>query len=210
MALLVLSRAIDARGKDGTIRSVFTGVNPQGVRVVSWKVPNDVEQSHDYLWRIHRELPAKGEMVIFNRSHYEDVLVVRVNQLVAESRWHKRYRHINEFERMLTDEGTVIVKITCRYRGRTTRTVGGAARRPPQALEVQARRPRDARALGGLHGRVRRRADRDLDRGAPWYVVPGDREWVRNTAVARLLIRTIEDLKPAFPPVSGARKLKII
>ena len=104
--LLVILQAIDAGGKDGTIRSVFTGVNPQGVRVVSWKVPNDVEQSHDYLWRIHRELPAKGEIVIFNRSHYEDVLVVRVNQLVAESRWHKRYRHINEFERMLTDEGT--------------------------------------------------------------------------------------------------------
>ena len=109
--LLVILQAIDAGGKDGTIRSVFTGVNPQGVRVVSWKVPNDVEQAHDYLWRIHTQTPAQGEIVIFNRSHYEDVLVVRVNQLVAEARWRKRYRHINEFERMLTDEGTVIVKI---------------------------------------------------------------------------------------------------
>src|SRR3977135_1560090 len=109
--LLVLLQAIDAGGKDGTIRSVFTGVNPQGVRVVSWKAPNDVEQAHDYLWRIHTQTPAKGEMVILNRSHYEEVLVVRVNQLVPEVRWRKRYRHINEFERMLTDEGTVIVKI---------------------------------------------------------------------------------------------------
>ena len=209
--LLVLLQAIDAGGKDGTIRSVFTGVNPQGVRVVSWKVPNDVEQSHDYLWRIHRELPAKGEMVIFNRSHYEDVLVVRVNQLVAESRWHKRYRHINEFERMLTDEGTVIVKIHL------------------QISKDEQRKRLEERLADPLKRWKFRRDDLETRKHwddymaayedaltetstewAPWYVVPGDREWVRNTAVARLLIRTIDDLKPAFPPGEpGLENLKI-
>ncbi len=208
---LVILQAIDAGGKDGTIRSVFTGVNPQGVRVVSWNVPNDVEQAHDYLWRIHMQMPAKGEIVIFNRSHYEDVLVVRVNQLVAEARWRKRYRHINEFERMLTDEGTVIVKIHL------------------QISKDEQRQRFEERLADPMKRWKFRRADLETREHwddymaayedvltetstawAPWYVVPGDREWVRNTAVAHLLIRAIEDLKPAFPPGEpGLENLKI-
>ncbi|MCA9994589.1 MAG: hypothetical protein KDE56_02505, partial [Anaerolineales bacterium] len=108
--LLVVLQAMDAGGKDGTIRSVFQGVNPQGVRVHSFKVPSKEELDHDFLWRIHKVVPGKGMMEVFNRSHYEDVLVVRVHELVAPAVWGRRYQHINDFERMLSDEGVTILK----------------------------------------------------------------------------------------------------
>jgi len=108
--LLIVLQAMDTGGKDGVIRAVFEGVNPQGVKVASFKVPTPVELSHDYLWRVHQQTPGKGEMVIFNRSHYEDVLVVRVHQLVPEEVWSRRYQHIREFERLLADEGTTVLK----------------------------------------------------------------------------------------------------
>jgi polyphosphate kinase 2 (PPK2 family) len=107
--VLVVLQAMDAGGKDGTIRHVFEGVNPQGVRVANFKVPTRKELAHDYLWRIHQQVPGDGEIVIFNRSHYEDVLVVRVDELVPPEVWGRRYRHINDFERMLADEGTTIL-----------------------------------------------------------------------------------------------------
>jgi len=110
-SVLLVLQAMDAGGKDGTIRAVFTGVNPQGVKVTSFKAPAGREAQHDYLWRVHEVCPAKGELGIFNRSHYEDVLVVRVHGLAPEERWRRRYRHIREFERMLHDEGTTIVKV---------------------------------------------------------------------------------------------------
>jgi PPK2 family polyphosphate:nucleotide phosphotransferase len=108
--LLIVLQAMDSGGKDGTIRSIFKGVNPQGVKVASFKVPTELELSHDYLWRIHSKVPAKGEIVIFNRSHYEDVLVVRVHELVPQEIWMKRYQQINAFERLLVQEGTTILK----------------------------------------------------------------------------------------------------
>src|SRR5512143_577630 len=104
--VLVVIQALDSGGKDGTIRAVFEGVNPQGVRVASFKAPTQLELDHDFLWRVHAQTPGKGEMTIFNRSHYEDVLVVRVHDLVPAEVWKKRYDHINDFERMLADEGT--------------------------------------------------------------------------------------------------------
>lgn len=108
--VLVVIQAMDTGGKDGAIRKVFTGVNPQGVRVANFKAPSSQELAHDYLWRVHAEVPTKGEIVIFNRSHYEDVLVVRVLGLARQNVWSRRYDHINDFERMLADEGTVIIK----------------------------------------------------------------------------------------------------
>ncbi|NMD31416.1 MAG: polyphosphate kinase 2 family protein, partial [Chloroflexi bacterium] len=108
--VLIVLQAMDTGGKDGVIRRVFDGVNPQGVRVASFKVPTAEELDHDYLWRVHKMTPGKGEIVIFNRSHYEDVLVVRVHGLVPEKVWKKRYDHINEFERLLANEGTTILK----------------------------------------------------------------------------------------------------
>ena len=108
--VLIVLQAMDTGGKDGTIRHVFEGVNPQGVKVASFKAPTQEELDHDYLWRVHQHVPGTGEMVIFNRSHYEDVLVVRVHNLVPPAVWHKRYAHINDFERMLVEEGTTILK----------------------------------------------------------------------------------------------------
>jgi len=108
--ILIVLQAMDTGGKDGVIRAVFDGVNPAGVRVASFKVPTEQELSHDFLWRIHKQTPGKGEMVIFNRSHYEDVLVVRVHNLVPRKVWEKRFEHINNFEKLLTDEGTTIIK----------------------------------------------------------------------------------------------------
>jgi polyphosphate kinase 2 (PPK2 family) len=111
--ILIVLQGIDTSGKDGTIRNVFGDVNPQGTHVISFKVPTRHELARDYLWRVHQHTPAKGDIVIFNRSHYEDVLVVRVHNLVPESVWEKRYQHINEFERLLVDEGVVILKFFC-------------------------------------------------------------------------------------------------
>ena len=109
--LLVVLQATDTGGKDGTIRHVFDGTNPQGVKVASFKRPTDEELAHDYLWRVHQHTPGSGDITIFNRSHYEDVLVVRVHDIVPEERWERRYGHINDFERLLADEGTTILKI---------------------------------------------------------------------------------------------------
>src|SRR5580658_2041653 len=109
--LLLVLQGMDTAGKDGTIRRVFEGVNPQGVRVASFRGPSDEELSHDFLWRVHARLPARGEIVIFNRSHYEDVLIVRVHRLVPRSVWSRRYAEINEFERMLVQEGTTVLKV---------------------------------------------------------------------------------------------------
>ena len=162
--VLVVLQGIDAAGKDGTIAKVMDAFNPQGCPVTSFKVPSAEELAHDYLWRVHQRTPAKGEIGIFNRSHYEDVLVVRVHGLVPKRVWSKRYDQINDFERMLAESGTTIVKFFLDDRPRRAApALPGALRRPDQALEVQARRPRGAQALGRLPGRVRRCADQDLD-----------------------------------------------
>ena len=108
--ILIVLQGMDTSGKDGTIKHVFRGVNPQGVRIANFKVPTEIELDHDYLWRVHKQVPRKGEIVIFNRSHYEDVLVVRVHELVSRKIWSKRYSQINSFEKLLSDEGTTILK----------------------------------------------------------------------------------------------------
>ncbi len=201
-ALLVVLQAMDAGGKDGTIRSVFSGVNPQGVQVTSFKAPSERELSQDYLWRVHGNAPARGEIGIFNRSHYEDVLVARVRQLVPERQWRRRYRHIREFERLLADEGTVILKIHLHISS-------DEQRKRLQARLDDPRRRWKFRA-GDLDDRIHwddyQMAYEDAinetnTRYAPWYVVPADRKWVRNVAVSKILVRTLEQMKPKYPVV---------
>ena len=167
-------------------------------------MPSTEELAHDFLWRIHKAVPSKGEIGIFNRSHYEDVLIVRVHDLVPKAVWSKRYDQINEFERTLTDTGTTIVKFfLLDLEGRAAQAVPGALRRSHQALEVLDGRPRRAQALGRLQGRVRGGARRrPRPTGRPWYVIPADRNWFRNLAVSTILADTIEDLEPAYPPVA--------
>jgi PPK2 family polyphosphate:nucleotide phosphotransferase len=208
----VVFQAPDAAGKDGTIRSVFTGVNPQGTRVTSFKQPSERERAQDYLWRVHVHTPANGEIAIFNRSHYEDVLVVRVHDLVPESRWKKRYDHINAFERMLADEGTTIVKIFLHIS------------REEQAVRLQERLndptkrwkfhkgDLEERALWDDYRRayetMMRRTSTDY---APWYVVPADRNWYRDVVVAQILVATLESLDLRYPEAEpGLDGLKVI
>ena len=198
--LLVVLQAMDTGGKDGTIRNVLEGVNPVGVRVSSFKRPTDPELAHDYLWRVHPHVPGDGEIVVFNRSHYEDALVVRVHDLVPTSRWEKRYRHIVEFERLLTDEGTTIVKFFLHIS------------KEEQRLRLQARIDDPTKhwkfAMADLDERKHwddyQRAYEDAisstsTASAPWYVVPADRKWYRDLVVSSVLVDVLEKMELRYP-----------
>lgn len=198
--LLVVLQAMDTGGKDGTVRNVFKGVNPQGVRVVGFGRPTEAELAHDFLWRIHPHVPGNGEIAIFNRSHYEDVLVVRVRQLVPDDRWRSRYQHINDFERMLRDEGTTIVKLFLNIS------------RDEQRARLQARLDEtdkrwkfnkddlDDRALWDRFQEAYAEAmAKTSTEDAPWFVVPANRKWYRNLVASTILIQTLEMMDPRFP-----------
>jgi PPK2 family polyphosphate:nucleotide phosphotransferase len=191
---------MDTAGKDSTIRDVFGRMNPQGVRVASFKKPTARELAHDYLWRVHPHVPGDGEIVIFNRSHYEDVLVVRVDGLAPEERWRKRYDHIVEFERMLSDEGTTIVKFFIHIS------------REEQAERLQARLDDPGKHWKFDPGDIETRKKWDdymaayaemLGRTstefAPWYVIPGDRKWYRKLAIGEIVVGVMEGLGLEYP-----------
>ena len=199
-AVLVVLQAMDAGGKDGVIRSLFTGLNPAGVTVSSFGVPSDEEQSHDYLWRVHHRCPPKGVIGIFNRSHYEDVLVVRVKQFVPAARWRKRYGDIVDFERMLTDEGTHVVKLFLNISKEEQRVrLQDRVDNPDERWKFR-RGDLDDRALWddftSAYTDALAKTSTDT---APWYVVPADRKWVRNLAVAQILRDVLERIDPQFP-----------
>jgi PPK2 family polyphosphate:nucleotide phosphotransferase len=200
-SVLLILQGLDASGKDGSVRAVLTGVNPQGCRVVSFKEPDAGALAHDYLWRIHLQCPARGELGIFNRSHYEDVVAVRVRGLEGEKVWKRRPRHIREFERMLSDEGTRIVKVFLHV----SREEQGERLRERLAnpekqwkfrrgdLDDRARWDEFMHAYDDVIGET-------STEWAPWYVVPADHNWVRNVAVATLLVETLRDMDPQLPP----------
>ena len=203
-SVLVVLQGIDAAGKDGTINKVMEAFNPQGCPVTSFKVPSTEELAHDYLWRVHHKVPRKGEIGIFNRSHYEDVLVVRVHGLVPRRVWSARYDQINDFERILTDNGTTIVKFFL------------AIDRDEQRERFQARYDDPTKrwkfSMGDLEERklwddYQVAFDDALAKTstavAPWHVIPANRKWFRNLAVATILADTIAGLKPAYPPVAS-------
>ncbi len=211
-ALLVVLQAMDAAGKDGTIRSILTGLNPAGVRVTSFGVPAGRETEQDYLWRVHAACPRKGEIGVFNRSHYEDVLVVRVKGFVPEDRWRRRYAHLRDFEQLLADEGTRIVKFFLHI-----------------SPEEQAKRMQDRIddpteqwkfRLGDLDDRklwpdylaaYEEAMTETSAAHAPWYVIPADRKWVRNLAIARILLATLRDMDPKLPdPEPGLAGLRVV
>ena len=200
-SLLVVLQARDAGGKDGTIEHVFKGTNPQGVQVASFKVPTEEERDHDFLWRIHRHAPRHGDIAVFNRSHYEDVLVVRVHGLVPPKVWKARYEHIRAFERLLVDGGTTIVKLLLHIS------------KDEQKARLQARLDDPAKHWKFNAGDLSERSKwKEYEKAfqdaivettadhAPWYVIPADRKWYRNWAVLRILIETLEAMDPRFPP----------
>lgn len=198
--VLMVIQAIDTGGKDGAIRHVFTGVNPQGVVVVSFKRPTEHELSRDYLWRVHQHTPATGKIVIFNRSHYEDVLAVRVRNLVPRVKWEKRYGHINDFERMLADEGTTIIKFFLHIS------------REEQAARLQSRLDEPHKRWKFEPGDLEDRAlwthymaafedmlYKTSTEHAPWYIIPANRKWYRNLVISQILINTLESLAMRYP-----------
>ncbi len=198
--VLIVLQAMDTGGKDGTIRHVFEGVNPAGVRVASFKAPTPDELDHDYLWRIHNVVPAKGEMVIFNRSHYEDVLVVRVHNIIPPEVWGKRFDQINEFERSLAENGTTILKFYLHID------------LDEQKERLQARLDDPAKhwkfRLGDLTERKLwpdyMQAYEDVlsktsTKYAPWYIVPANRKWFRDLVISSVLVDTLEGLKMKYP-----------
>ena len=198
--LLIILQAMDTGGKDGTIRSVFEGVNPQGVKVASFKTPTALELSHDYLWRIHQHTPARGEVVIFNRSQYEDVLVVRVHSLVPEEVWSKRYEHINAFERMLCDEGTTILKFYLHI------DLKEQAKRFLARVEDPTKQwkfnPGDLSERERWHEYMHAYEDmlnRTSTAWAPWYVIPANKKWYRNWLIAKIVVKTLKDLDMRYP-----------
>jgi PPK2 family polyphosphate:nucleotide phosphotransferase len=210
-SVLVVLQAMDAGGKDGVLREVLTGLNPAGVRVHAYGVPSAEELDHDFLWRIHRHTPAKGQVAVFNRSHYEDVLVVRVKQLAPPAVWRKRYAHIRRFERILVDEGTTIVKLFLHISAEEQRLRMQDRIDSPDERWKFRTGDLDDRKLWHDYMRAYRDAiARTSTDRAPWYVVPGDRKWARNLTVARILRRTLERLDPQYPaPEEGIEGLII-
>jgi PPK2 family polyphosphate:nucleotide phosphotransferase len=199
--LLVVLQAMDTGGKDGTIRRVFGRSNPQGVRVANFKAPTRIELAHDYLWRVHAQSPATGEIVVFNRSHYEDVLIVRVLGLVPQERWQRRYDHIAAFEQLLADEGTTILKFYLHISKERQRERLQARLDDPDKLWKFNRGDLDHRALWPEYMEAYRDAIvRTSTEDAPWFIVPSDRKWYRNLVVAETVAATLRGLDLAYPP----------
>ncbi|MCD4672875.1 MAG: polyphosphate kinase 2 family protein [Anaerolineaceae bacterium] len=198
--LLVVLQGMDAAGKDGTIRHVFEGVNPQGVSVTGFKVPTDEELAHDYLWRIHKATPRRGQIMIFNRSHYEDVLVVRVKNLVPPEVWKKRYAQINAFERLLTEEGTTILKFFLHISPEEQKERFQARLDDPSKHWKFNTGDLKDRALWGKYQKAYQDVlNRTSTKWAPWYVIPANRKWYRNLTIACIMIDTLKNLKMKYP-----------
>lgn len=198
--LLVIFQAMDAGGKDGTTRSVFEGANPQGVEVTSFKRPTEQELAHDFLWRVHKTVPASGMIGVFNRSHYEDVLVVRVHNIVPETVWQPRYEMINDFEKMLTASGTRIIKFFLHI------SKNEQKRRFQERLDDPAKRwkfdPADLekrKVWNGYEKAFEDMLEKCSTRESPWYVVPADQNWYRDLVVASVILETLKEMNPQFP-----------
>jgi PPK2 family polyphosphate:nucleotide phosphotransferase len=210
--ILIVLQAIDTGGKDGVIRKVFSGINPQGVRIASFKAPTPPELAHDYLWRVHNQVPAKGELVVFNRSHYEDVLITRVHGWIDDATAKRRFRQINNFEAMLVEEGTAILKFFLHIS------------KDEQKQRLQDRLDDPAKTWKFNTGDLAEREKWDdyqhvyedainqtSSPHAPWHIVPADRKWIRDLYVSSVLVKTLEDLKMVYPkPAEGLDKVKIV
>jgi PPK2 family polyphosphate:nucleotide phosphotransferase len=199
--LLVVLQGMDTSGKDGTTAKVIGQVNPQGVRITSFKAPTPAERRHDFLWRIRRAVPDAGLIGIFNRSQYEDVLIVRVHTLVPESEWSTRYGRINAFERELVDDGVHLVKVFLHISREEQKARFLARLDDPARLFKYNPADVDERAFWrhyqAAYEQVLERCSTDV---APWYVVPADRKWYRNWAVSRLVTEALQQMAPQYPP----------
>jgi PPK2 family polyphosphate:nucleotide phosphotransferase len=200
-SLLVVLQALDAAGKDGVIRHVFSGMNPQGTSVFGFKQPSKDEAAHDFLWRAHLRTPGKGEVVVFNRSHYEDVLVVRVHELVPPSVWSKRYDLINAFETMLSRNGTTILKFFLHISpeeqlARFKQRLDDPSRHwkiSDSDYSERELRPQYVKAYEEVMGLT-------STKHAPWYIIPANHKWFRNLAVSQIIADTMDEMGLKLPP----------
>jgi len=210
-ALLIILQGMDAGGKDGTVRHVMSGLNPQGCRVTSFKVPSAEEAGHDFLWRIHKAAPAHGEIGIFNRSHYEDVLVVRVHRLVPKPVWSARYAQINAFEKLLTENGVTILKFFLHISKQEQKE------RLEARLEDSTRNwkisPADLKERERWNDYVKAYEavlEKCSTSATPWFIIPSNKKWFRNLAVSQIIVETLEGMNPKFPkPAFDISKLKV-
>ena len=210
-ALLVCLQAIDGGGKDGVIRHVFGPLNPQGCAVASFKQPSAQERDHDFLWRAHRDMPGLGDLAIFNRSHYEDVLVVRVHNLKPEKVWRKHYDQINDFERNLSENGTHILKFFLHIsKDEQLRRFKDRLDDPAKHWKISdtdyTEREKWDEYRKAFEGALEKCSTDD----APWFIIPADKKWFRNLAVSEILVKYLEDLKMSYPEtkadIKGIRK----
>jgi PPK2 family polyphosphate:nucleotide phosphotransferase len=203
-SVLLVLQGLDASGKDGTIRHVFGGVNPQGCRVVSFKPPNDVEAGHDFLWRVHRVCPVAGEIGIFNRSHYEDVVTTFVLGLTDRKERRRRLRMVRDFEHLLVSEGTTVVKVFLHIskdvqRERLQARVDNPEKRWKfNPADLETRSQWDEHQAAYAHAIEATSTDE-----VPWYVVPADYKWVRNYAISSIMVEVLEEMRPRLPVDPG-------
>ena len=198
--VLIIFQAMDSGGKDGTSRSLLEKVNPQGVKIANFKVPTPIELAHDYLWRVHPKVPAKGEIVIFNRSQYEDVLVVRVHEMVSKNVWKKRFDQINAFEKMLAEEGTTILKFYLhidleeqkeRFLERLTD--------PKKQWKFNPNDLEERKLWDAYQTAYQDVLNKTSTPWAPWYAIPANRNWYRNLCVGKVIVDTLKSLKMKYP-----------
>lgn len=202
-SLLIVLQAMDAGGKDGTINHVLAPMNPQGCRVQAFKVPSAEERAHDFLWRVHKAAPKNGEVVIFNRSHYEDVLIARVHDLVPKTVWSKRYEYINDFEKLLAAHNTRIVKLYLHIsKEEQLDRFEDRLEEPDKHWKIS-----DSDYSERQHWNDYQKAFEDAlskcsTKHAPWYIIPANHKWFRNLAVSEILVETMKAMKPQIPDPS--------
>ena len=211
-SLLVVFQAMDAGGKDGAVDHVFSGINPQGCMVTSFKAPTYLELAHDYLWRIHNAAPAKGMIGIFNRSHYESVLVERVKDLAPKNVWSKRYASINAFEKLLAEEGTIILKFFLHIsrkeqKARMESRLKDPAKNWKFSAQDLVERERWDEYMEAYQDALRKCSTEE----SPWFVVPSDHKWYRNWVISDTIVRTLQPLGMKYPPpATGLDKIKVV
>ena len=209
--LLVVLQGMDTSGKDGVIRHVFEGVNPQGVKVACFKIPTPDELSHDYLWRIHKQTPGKGEIVIFNRSHYEDVLVVRVHELVGKEVWSQRYDQINQFERLLAEEGTTILKFFLHISpAEQKKRLQDRLEDPNKQWKFNVGDLNERKLWSEYMGAYEDVLQKTSTDWAPWYLIPADHKWYRDLVIGTILVDKLKNLNMRYPqPAEDLSKMVI-
>jgi PPK2 family polyphosphate:nucleotide phosphotransferase len=209
--LLVVLQGLDTAGKDGTIRRVFEGVNPQGVRVAHFREPTPDEVDHDFLWRIHKEVPGKGEIVIFNRSHYESVLVERVHKIVPKDVWERRYGEIKDFERMLSEEGTTILKFYLHIsKAEQKKRIQDRLKDPTKQWKFGPTDLPERKLWSGYLRAYEDAIERTSEDWAPWYVVPSNHAWFRDLLVSSVIVRSLEKMKLRYPSLAKDPKSIVV